>query len=234
MIHVYLYELQHQLLDWTILIFSISSKVSWFCPFWLKKFLNISFNCVYFHRLNLIIKILLKCLGLMEVNSSGYFVVYLSYNGTWTLAVLHYTFAFDRSMTFVIVNKKKWCTDFVLISIKVLLNSKCILSSDWFSCDNCMKITGLFFLFVYFYAFLYCNARLLDYPSSLNPGWIFKFLPHLPSDPADRICPLGLLASSSYGTSSHIKANGLLCSYAQCYCKLISAAVRCSYCAWTT
>ena len=43
--------------------------------------------------------------------------------------------------------------------------------------------------------------------------------------------PRGLLVSSSYGTSSHIKGNSTLCSYAEWYCKWVSAAVRCSYCA---
>ena len=41
--------------------------------------------------------------------------------------------------------------------------------------------------------------------------------------------PRGLLVSLSYGTSSHIKANSTVCSYAQWYCKWVSAAVRCSY-----
>ena len=41
--------------------------------------------------------------------------------------------------------------------------------------------------------------------------------------------PVGVV--SSYGTSSHIKGYSSLCCYAQWYCKWVSAAVRCSYCA---
>ena len=52
---------------------------------------------------------------------------------------------------------------------------------------------------------------------------------------SDNNRPRGLLVSSSYGTSSHIKGySNLSCSYAQWYCKWVSAAVRYSYCAWTT